>query len=330
MVDAGQSQAGDRVRRRRGDVELSLVVPMFNEAAGVDAFFARVEPVMEQIGATYEIVCVNDGSRDDTLARLLAHRARNPRIRVVDLSRNFGKDVALSAGLEHASGRAVIPLDADLQDPPELIAAMVKLWREGFHVVNARRVSRAADSLAKRGAALAFYRVFNWMAERPIPENIGDFRLLDRRALEAVLRMPERDRFLKGMFSWVGFRTTEVVFERPPREAGETKWNFLKLWHFAVSGITAFSTFPLRVWNYVGGFIAVCAFFYASFLVLRTLVFGRDVPGYASIMVVVLFLGGIQLLSLGVLGEYIGRIYNEVKGRPLYIVNELHGFDDQP
>lgn len=307
--------------------DLSLVVPMFNESDGIDGFFAALEPVLAGLGLSYEIICIDDGSRDDTLARLIARHKADPRIKVVALSRNFGKDTALSAGLDFTSGRAVIPLDSDLQDPPELIPEMVAKWREGYLVVNARRISRAGDTPGKRFVANNFYRVFNAIADRPIPENIGDFRLLDERVVAAIRRMPERARFLKGMFSWVGFKTAEVCYERPARAAGETKWSVWRLWRFAVDGITAFSTFPLRIWSYVGLFFAGTSFLYALFLITRVLIFGRDAdaPGYASLMVVVLFLGGVQLIGLGVLGEYLGRVFEETKRRPLYFLGSLHG-----
>ncbi len=307
--------------------ELSLIVPMFNESAGIDVFFAALEPVLAEMDIDYEVICIDDGSRDDTLERLVARHHADPRVKVISLSRNFGKDTALSAGLDFTSGQAVIPLDADLQDPPSLIPQLVAKWREGFEVVNARRISRSSDSPSKRIVAGWFYRVFNAIADRPIPENIGDFRLMDARVIQAIRQMPERARFLKGMFSWVGFKTTEVGYERPPRAAGETKWSPWKLWRFAVDGITAFSTFPLRVWTYLGLFFASGSFLYALFLITRTLVFGRDpdAPGYASLMVVILFLGGIQLIGLGVLGEYLGKVFEESKRRPLYFIGSLHG-----
>lgn len=305
--------------------DLSLLVPMWNEADGIASFFAALEPILAGLDLTYEVICIDDGSTDATVARLLEKRETDSRVKVVVLSRNFGKDTALSAGLDLAQGRAVIPLDADLQDPPELIPQLIAKWREGFQVVNAKRLSRASDSAGKRVSAGWFYRIFNSIADRPIPPNIGDYRLLDAQVVAALRRMPERARFLKGMFSWVGYRTTEVGYERPPRAAGETKWSSLRLYRFAIDGILAFSTFPLRIWSYLGLLCASVSFVYAAFLVGRTLIFGRDVPGYASLMVVMLFLGGVQLISLGVIGEYLGRIYEEVKRRPLYLINELHG-----
>jgi glycosyltransferase involved in cell wall biosynthesis len=275
----------------------------------------------------YEIVCVNDGSKDNTIGCLIEHHHQNPRIKVVNLSRNYGKEIALSAGLDYANGNAVIPIDADLQDPPELIAELVEKWREGYDVVYATRRSRQGESWVKRFTANIFYRTIDGLSQVPIPRNTGDFRLLDRRVVDALKRMPERNRFMKGLFAWVGFKQTSVIYDRPSRYKGETKWNYWKLWNFAIDGITSFSFLPLKVWSYVGLLVAIPSFFYASYLVIRTLIYGIDFPGYASIMVAVLFLGGVQLVSLGVLGEYLGRVYEEVKGRPLYLVRESYGFD---
>jgi glycosyltransferase involved in cell wall biosynthesis len=307
-------------------VQLSIVAPMFNEAENLDRLFERLTAVLGKIGLSYEIICVNDGSSDATLQKLLQHREKNPTIKIVDLSRNFGKDIALTAGIDHACGAAVIPIDSDLQDPPELIDAMVKKWREGFEVVYATRRSRQGESFAKQITASFFYRIFNSLTDVKMPLNTGDFRLLDRKAVDALSRMPERSRFMKGLFAWVGFRQTAVEYDRDARHAGTSKWNYWRLWNFAIDGITAFSSLPLRVWTYVGVAISFLSFCYATFLIVRTLYLGHvDVPGYASTIVVVLFLGGIQLITLGVLGEYLGRIYVEVKGRPLYLVREAHG-----
>lgn len=315
--------------RKAGDPpEISLVVPFYNEAAGVELFFREVVAVLKEERLDYEIVCVNDGSRDRTLPALLEAREANPRIRVIHLSRNFGKEVALTAGLDHARGRAVIPMDADLQDPPRLIPHLIRKWRDGFQVVNARRAERLSDSWLKRSSAKAFYKLFNAISDTPIPENAGDFRLLDREVVEALRCLPERGRFMKGLFAWVGYRTTEVTYERPARATGSSKWNYWKLINFAIGGMTAFSTFPLRLFNYIGLTVACVSFFYALFLMAYTLFLGRDVPGYASIMVVMLFLGGIQLIGIGVVGEYVGRVFLEAKQRPLYLVQRLYGFED--
>jgi glycosyltransferase involved in cell wall biosynthesis len=306
---------------------LSVVVPMYNEADNIGPFFERLEKVVDGLGEDYEIICVDDGSTDASVEQLITQRSRNPAIKIVELSRNFGKELALTAGLDHASGAAVVVIDADLQDPPELISGLLAKWREGYDVVYARRASRDSDTAAKRVTASWFYRVYNWLADVNIPRNTGDFRLMDRRVIEALSHLPERNRFMKGLFSWVGFRQTAVDYERESRAFGKTKWNYWRLWNFAIEGITSFSTVPLRVWSYVGFAIALFAFAYALFLVLRTFVTGIDVPGYASLMVVILFMGGINLLTVGIIGEYLGRTYMEVKGRPLYLIRERHGFD---
>jgi len=307
--------------------EISVVAPFYNEALNVEQFFTRMLPVLEKLGCNYEIICVNDGSRDDTLDRLLDFHERNASIKVVNLSRNFGKDIALSAGLDFSSGAAVIPIDSDLQDPPELIEAMLEKWREGFDVVYATRRSRQGESWLKRGTARLFYRSLNKLTGIHVPPNTGDFRLLDRRVVNALNELPERTRFMKGLFAWVGYKQTSVLYDRDARHAGSSKWNYWQLWNFALDGITSLSTAPLRVWSYIGVAISLVSFVYAGFLVLRTIVLGIDVPGYASLMVVILFLGGIQLTTLGVIGEYLGRIFNEVKRRPLYLVRETHGFE---
>ncbi|TNE90445.1 MAG: glycosyltransferase [Deltaproteobacteria bacterium] len=304
-------------------VDLSIVVPMYNEAEVIDLFFARMHEVLDPLDLSWEIVAVNDGSSDQTLVMLRERVASEPGLVVVDLSRNFGKERALTAGLDHASGRAVVPIDADLQDPPELIPRFIEKWREGYHVVYGVREDRRDDSLLKRLTAGWFYRVFNGVTEVPIPNHTGDFRLMDRRVLDALALLPERNRFMKGLFAWVGFRSVGVPFERPQRAAGITKFSGWRLWNFAIDGITGFSTVPLRIWSYVGVLVSLVAFSYATFIVLRTLVLGVDVPGYASLLTIMLFLGGVQLISLGVIGEYLGRIYQEVKGRPTYLVHEV-------
>lgn len=307
--------------------EISVVTPFFNEADGVERFFKEVTEVLIGEKLNYEIICVNDGSTDMTLPALLKARESNKRIRVIHLSRNFGKEVALTAGLDHARGKVVIPMDADLQDPPRLIPHLLAKWRDGYQVVNARRAERMSDSWVKRSTAHAFYKVFNAISDTPIPENTGDFRLLDREVVDALRCLPERDRFMKGLFAWVGYRTTEITYERPARASGVSKWNYWKLFNFAVSGVMAFSTFPLRLFSYIGFVVAGVSFLYASFLIAYTLFLGRDVPGYASIMVVMLFLGGIQLMGIGVIGEYVGKVFLEAKQRPLYLVHRLYGFE---
>lgn len=300
--------------------EVSLIVPCHNEAENLSALYGRVLAVMEQTGKSWEMVCINDGSKDDTLEQLLALNQKDPRIVVIDLSRNFGKEAALTAGLDHARGDCAIPLDADLQDPPELIPELLAKWHEGFDVVNAVRLSRDGESWLKRASAHAFYRIINRMSDVDIPEDTGDFRLLSRPVLEAIKMLPERRRFMKGLFAWVGFRTASVDYHREPRYAGKTKWNYWRLWNFAVEGITSFSQVPLQLAAHLGLIVSALAFLYAVYLVIGTLVYGNPVKGYPSMMATLLFLGGVQLIALGVIGEYLGRIYEETKGRPVYLV----------
>jgi polyisoprenyl-phosphate glycosyltransferase len=310
-------------------VEVSIVVPVYNEAAGIEAFFAQLLPVLERLGTTWEVICVNDGSTDATLDILLEFHRRTPAIKVVSLSRNFGKDVALSAGFDFARGAAVIPIDADLQDPPELIAPMVAKWREGFDVVFAMRTRRDGDSWLKRTAARYFYKIFDRITDIPIPHDTGDYRLIDRRVVDVLVRLPERTRFMKGLFAWVGLKQAAITFERSPRHSGETKWNYWRLWNFALDAITSFSSLPLKIWSYLGLSISIFAFCFALFLAGLKIFRGIDLPGYASLMVAVLFFGGVQLISLGIIGEYLARMYSEVKGRPLYLVRDSWGFEEE-
>lgn len=306
-------------------IQLSLVVPFYNEGEGVDAFDAAIGPVLAKLaGLRVEIVCVDDGSRDDTLARLHRLARSDARYRVLELSRNFGKEAALTAGLDEAAGDAVIVLDADLQDPPALILRMVELWKQGADVVLARRVDRSSDGLLKRKTAEWFYRMHNLVSDLSIPQNVGDFRLMDRRVVAALKRLPERQRFMKGLFCWVGYRTQVVDYERAPRAVGCSKFAGWKLWNFAIEGITSFSTAPLRIWTYLGLAGAALTVLYAAAIFLRTLLLGVDVPGYASLLIAILMFGSVQLISLGLLGEYIGRIYLETKQRPLYVVRSSY------
>ncbi|MEO1347313.1 MAG: glycosyltransferase family 2 protein [Cyanobacteria bacterium J06635_15] len=311
----------------RNPTLVSILVPCYNEEPNLDYLFERLDKVMTQVEIPYEVVCVNDGSRDRTLEKLIDHHHCNSAIKVVNFSRNFGKEVALSAAIDYANGDVVVPIDADLQDPPELIEALIGKWQEGYDVVYATRRSRSGESWFKKFTAGGFYRIIGRMSSVPIPPNTGDFRLLDRQAVEALKQLPERNRFMKGLFAWVGFRQTAIFYDRAERYRGTTKWNYWRLWNLAVDGITAFSVTPLRIWLYVGCGISALALVYASFLVIRTLLLGIDVPGYASLMVAVLFMGGIQLLTLGIIGEYLGRVYEEVKARPLYLVRETYGFE---
>ncbi|MGH7842713.1 MAG: glycosyltransferase family 2 protein [Candidatus Binataceae bacterium] len=318
-----------REHPRTSPVEISIVAPVRNEAQVLDELLTRLAKVLAGLQLSYEIVCVDDGSTDASLELLLARRARMPELRVISLSRNFGKDIALTAGLEHARGAAVVPIDSDLQDPPELIAPMVAKWREGFDVVYATRRERGGESFLKRASARYFYRVFDRISDFPMPRDTGDFRLLDRRVVDVLIRLPERTRFMKGLFAWVGFRQTAVTFDRPERRGGSSKWSYWRLWNFALDAVTSFSSLPLKVWSYLGVIISLLAFLYALFLAGLKVFRGIDVPGYASIMVAVLFFGGVQLISLGIIGEYLARTYNEAKGRPLYLVRERWGFDDE-
>ena len=306
--------------RSRSGAKLSLVIPMHNERDVLEILFARLDEVIARLGLEVEIVCIDDGSRDDTLVLLQARAAGDPRLRVLPLARNFGKEAALTAGLDHSTGDLVVPLDADLQDPPELIVDFVQLWEQGYDVVYGIRSDRASDSLAKRVTAGMFYRLFNRLADYPIPANTGDFRLMDRAVVEALRQLPERNRFNKGLFSWVGFRQIGVPYVRPPRAAGSSSWASPALWRLAIDGITSFSTTPLRVWSMVGVLAAGVAALAAGGLILRVIFFGRDVPGYASLMVVVLFCFSVQMVAFGIMGEYLGRLYQEVKGRPIYIL----------
>lgn len=309
--------------------ELSIVVPVLNEEDAVPLFVATVTPVLARIGLRHEIIFVDDGSSDRTAAVVAELQREDPRIRLVRLSRNFGKEAALTAGLDFSSGDAVVPMDVDLQDPPELLVDMVARWREGFDIAFGQRVERAADTRTKRMTAGLFYRFFNSISQQPIDENAGDFRLMTRAVVDATLMLRERNRFMKGLFAWVGFRSIAIPYERPARAAGTTKFNYWKLWNFAIDGITSFSTAPLKASTYIGGLVAAIAFAYTAIIIVQTLVYGRDVPGYASLMVVILVLGAVQLMSLGIIGEYLGRLYLETKQRPIYLVSETLGFAEQ-
>ncbi len=307
---------------------LSMIVPVKNEADAIAPFLARAVPVLASlVGEAWEILFVDDGSTDATVVAVAAARAAHPRIRLLSLSRNFGKEAALSAGLDHATGDAVVPMDVDLQDPPEVLADMVARWREGFDVVYGVRRSRASDHPAKRATATLFYRAHNLLSPDKIPEHAGDFRLLDRRVVDVIRSLPERNRFMKGLFAWTGFRQVGVPYDRAPRAHGRSKFGGWRLWTLALDGITSSSTMPLRVWSYLGGVVALGALAYAVWMVVLTLAYGSPVAGYPSLLVAVLFLGGVQLVSLGILGEYVGRILIEAKQRPLYVVRDRLGFD---
>jgi polyisoprenyl-phosphate glycosyltransferase len=305
--------------------ELSVVVPVFNESANIEPLCDRLVPILERVAASWEVVFVDDGSEDDTLSAIRARNAAEPRIGAVSFSRNFGKEVAIAAGLDHARGRAVVIMDADLQHPPEVIERFVARWREGYVMVYGQRTSRADESAVKRGFARLFYRLFDSFTHMHLPEGAGDFRLIDARGVEVLRGLSERSRFSKGLYAWIGFRTIGIPFVVEERRHGATKWSFRTLFRFAFDGITAFSTVPLRVWTYLGGLISVLAIAAAAYFAVRTLLFGVDVAGYPSLIVSITFLGGVQLMSLGIIGEYIGRIFAEVKRRPLYVVAERIG-----
>lgn len=309
---------------KKVEISISIVCPFFNEEDMVSLFMEQLFPVLNETRRTFEIVCVNDGSSDKTLEKLIQEEKQRGHIKIINLSRNFGKEAALTAGLDFSSGEAVIPIDSDLQDPPELIKKMIQYWDKGFDVVHAKRSDRVSDSFLKRNTALLFYKIHNRVSDIQIPENVGDCRLISRKVVEAIQKMPENQRFMKGIFAWVGFKTAVVEYSRKPRKSGETKFNLWKLFNLGIDGITNFSTVPLRVWLYIGFFISTGAFIYMSFIILRTIILGVDVPGYASLLTVILFIGGIQMVGIGVIGEYIGRMYIETKRRPSYIVEDIY------
>ena len=302
---------------------------MYNEEEVIPSFFSEIRSELNSLEMEWEIICVNDGSKDNTQSLLEDAHLTDPRIKVLSFSRNFGKEAAMTAAMDYATGDAIIPIDADLQEPPSLMGKMIELWRQGYDVVFAKRATRDSDTLIKRKSAEWFYSIFNKMTSVNIPPNVGDFRLMDKRVVEVIRTLPEKDRFMKGLFSWPGFKTTTIEFERQQRAKGQTKFNYWKLWNFALSGITSFSTIPIRIGTYLGFIISILSFIYGSTVIAKTLFWGVDVPGYASLLVVVLFLGGIQLFFLGLLGEYIGRIYKEVKNRPIYVLDAVVGFDKE-
>jgi glycosyltransferase involved in cell wall biosynthesis len=314
-----------------GDVEtpvLSVVAPAYNEAKNLVAFVEAVTGVLENIGEPWELVFVDDGSKDDTLGMLLAARANDARIKVVSLARNFGKDVALTAGLHHARGRAVIPIDCDLQHPPELIPEMVAKWRAGADMVIGVRSKRTEEGFFRRTASRWYYSLMRRMNDVAIPPNAGDFRLLDRKIVDVINSMPERTRFMKGIFAWPGFKTESIEFQANQRAGGATTWSVFKLWRFALDGLFSFSTAPLKIWTYIGGLAAFGAFVYLIITLIQKIFFGIELAGYASLLIVMLGFNGLLLLSNGIQGEYIARIFDEVKGRPLFVVGKKWGFDE--
>jgi glycosyltransferase involved in cell wall biosynthesis len=303
-----------------GRFSLSVVVPVYNEVAVLPEFHRRLGAVMESLSPRVEIIYVDDGSRDGSGALLAELHAEDARVAVIELSRNFGKEIAMTAGLDHAEGDAVIVIDSDLQDPPELISEMIRAWQEGADVVLMRRASRAQESWFKKATANLFYRVIGRLSDIDIPEDVGDFRLMSRRAVVAFRRIPERSRFMKGIFAWIGYPSRELVYDRDGRFAGETKWNYWKLWNFALEGITSFSAAPLKIASYVGFATALIAFGFGIYFLAKTLLYGDVARGFPTLVVLVLFLGGLQLMALGIIGEYIARMFVEVKQRPLYLV----------
>jgi glycosyltransferase involved in cell wall biosynthesis len=309
--------------------KLTLVIPVFNEADAIGIFLRSVKSALKKhkdIEPDY--LFINDGSTDATLETLIAAQEHNAAITIIDLSRNFGKEAALTAGLAAAKGDVVVPIDVDLQDPPSLIADMTKKWREGFDVVLAQRTNRDSDSVLKRCSASLFYKVNNAISKTQLPQNVGDFRLMDRAVVDALNNLPESQRMMKGLFAWIGFRSATVTYTRPSRAAGSTKFNGWKLWNLGIDGITSFSTAPIRIWLYLGFTVASLSFLYAAWIVFEVLLTGIDAPGYASLMVGIFFFGGLQLMGIGVLGEYLGRTYIETKRRPVFIIRQTYRSKD--
>ncbi|KFJ42569.1 glycosyltransferase family 2 protein [Francisella philomiragia] len=302
----------------------SIIIPVKDESEGIDHLFNRLMPILEQLPTKYELVFINDGSNDNTLDLLLEKQKSIPEIAIVDLSRNFGKEAALFAGFANCKGDAAISIDADLQDPPELILEMVEHWLNGYEVVTAVRENRDTDTSTKKHTAGLFYTVMNKISETKLTPNAGDYRLLNRAAINAFLELKEKVRFNKGLLTWIGFKEKIVYHAREERVAGQTKWNYWKLFKFSIDGITSFSRAPLEIWSYIGVFVAFMSFLYGSFFILKSLVFGIDVPGYPSLITFILFFSGLQMIGIGMLGSYIGRIFIETKHRPLYIVREVH------
>ena len=310
-----------------GQLSLSIVVPVFNESEAIPVFLnTLMTQVCSKLSFPVEVVFVNDGSSDDTMEVLLRQQSLGEHctIKVLDLSRNFGKEAAMTAGLHTSSGQMVVPMDVDLQDPPELILEMIKKWQEGYDVVLCRRSNRDTDQWLKRLTANLFYKLHNKISEPVIPDNVGDFRLMDRIVVDALDRLVESRRFMKGLFSWAGFRTATLDYARPMRIVGESKFNGWRLWNFALEGVTSFSIAPLVIWTYAGFLIAIFSVLYGLVILIRSLIFGIDVPGYASLLVTMTFLGGIQLMGIGILGEYLGRTYLESKRRPVYLIRKVY------
>ncbi len=305
---------------------ISIVAPMYNESEVLNIFFNEIEKCFIDINYDYEVICINDGSTDNTYDLLKSKSDQNNAIKLISLSKNYGKEIALTAGIDNATGHAVIPIDCDLQDPVNIIPKLIKKWELGFDIVLAKRIDRSSDSFGKRYTSKLFYKLIDKISDINIPSNVGDFRLMDKKVVQALRGFRERSRFMKGIMASLGFKETTVEYKREPRVAGKTKWNYWKLYSLALEGIISFTSLPLKIWSYIGAFVAFGAFSYGTFLIVKTLIFGIDTPGYASLMVVLLFMTGLILLCLGVIGEYLARIFIETKDRPLYIVEERIGF----
>lgn len=315
-VDYGKEPASPGTRL------VTLIIPVFNEEGSIGPFLKEVGEQLEKLEERFELLFVDDGSDDATVNCINTAADSDERIRVIEFSRNFGKEAALTAGLAESRGDAVIPIDVDLQDPPQLICQFIEKWKDGYDVVYGERRCRKTDSFMKRKSADLFYGILNKLSHISMPPNAGDYRLMDRRVVDVINLLPERNRFMKGLFAWAGFKSIGVKYDRPSRKVGHTKFTYWNLWNFALDGVMSFSTLPLRIWSYLGAFFAVSSMAYGTFIVARTLIIGRDVPGYASLMTALLFLGGIQLISLGIIGEYIGRLFVEIKQRPVYVIKK--------
>ena len=309
---------------------ISILVPCFNEQESIRVFMDRITPILESLQECVEILFVDDGSQDETLSILIKLARQNPQVKVISFSRNFGKEAALTAGLELATGDAVIPVDVDLQDPVELIPQMIEKWKAGADVVLARRLNRPSDSFLKRLAVNLFYKLISALSSTPIPVDVGDYRLMDRRVVNSICLLPERNRFMKGILSWPGYETEVIDFTRPDRAVGRSKWHLWKLFNYALDGIFSFSTAPLRMWTYAGLLLSFFSLAYLLVIISKTLIYGIDLPGYASIVSIILFFSGINLIGLGILGEYLGRVFIEVKQRPVYLIKRKVGFDNGP
>lgn len=303
---------------------LTVIVPVYNEEVIIEEFYQRMRAVADDIPYDMDLLFVNDGSMDSTLDILLSLQQADPGIRIIDFTRNFGKEVAMTAGLDHADADAVVVIDADLQDPPELIPELIAKWQDGYDVVYAKRLSREGESIVKKSTSKAFYHILQHVSKVAVPEDTGDFRLMSRRAVDALGTLRERNRFMKGLFAWIGYPQAAVSYHRESRPAGKTKWSYLQLWNLAIDGITSFTVAPLKISTYLGLLAAISAFVYGVWIIIKTIFYGEPVAGYPSMMVVILFLGGVQLFSIGIIGEYLGRIFTESKQRPLYLINKYY------